>query len=153
LSLGHWLRALPRIVPAFGFAFDTASDTVKPWWQDTIFLLSLLLTPLAIAMTWSTHPWFTPLGIALCGYFLFDALIYHMRVLWFDDLRPGIPDSRRGVSSHCRILFVAIFSFIQSVFLFASLYRAIPGLSGESYAYLLARSFSTATLLSLSQSQ
>jgi hypothetical protein len=150
LSLGHWLRALPRKMSIFSFAFDATLGIVKAWWQDMIFLLTLiLLTPLAVTMAWNSNPCLALLGTFFSGYFLFDAIIYHVRVLWFDDLQPGIPNSRRGVSSHRRILFVAIFSFIQSIFLFSSLYRGVSELPDRSYISLLQRSFSTATLLSL----
>jgi hypothetical protein len=55
------------------------------------------------------------------------------------------------MSSNRRILFIAILNFIQSIFLFMPLYRAVPALHDGSYRFLWARSFSTATLFSLSE--
>jgi len=60
-----------------------------------------------------------------------------------------MPDARRGGSSHRRILFVAIFSFTQSIVLFPSIYRYAPGLSTYNHTTLQERSFSTATLFTL----
>jgi hypothetical protein len=149
LSLSHWLRALPRILPC-GFAFDTVSKTVKPWWQDIVFLLFfVLLTPLAVSKAWNPRPETAVYGFVLSIYLLFDTIVYHLRILWFDSLQPGISDARRGVSSHRRILFVAIFSFTQSIVLFPSIYRYVPGLSTENHTKLQERSFSTATLFNL----
>jgi hypothetical protein len=127
LSLNHWLRALPRILPC-GFAFDTVSRTVKPWWQDIVFLLFfVLLTPVAVSKAWSPRPETAICGFVLSIYLLFDTIVYHLHVLWFDNLQPGIPDPRRGVSSHRRILFVAILSFAQSIVLFPYNLSICPG--------------------------
>jgi hypothetical protein len=63
LSVGHWLRALPKLAHPFRFAFNVASNTVKPWWQDTIFLFTLLLlTPLVVTVAWSPFPYLALLG-------------------------------------------------------------------------------------------
>lgn len=149
LTYSHWLRALPRKLYFFRSAFDTSSKTVKPWWQDIVFLFSfLLLTPTALLMAWNSNTILAVLGTAFSGYILLDLFIYLLRVLWFDDLRPGIPDFNRGVASHRRILFVAILSFAQSILLFTPLYRCVPELYNLDFAILLRRSFSTATLLS-----
>jgi len=150
-SVGYWLRWLPRRVASLSSAYDATSDRIKPWWQDIVFLLLLiLLTPLAVDIASSPRQQIAQFGSFLSVYLVFDTVIFQICVLWFDDLRPGISDSNRGVSSHRRILFVAILSFSQSILLFPAIYRWVPELSGYSYPSLLERSFSTATLLSLS---
>ena len=148
-SVGHWLRYLPRKIPWLGFALDANFNTVKAWWQDTVVLALLLLTPLAGSIACDPQPASAYAGRFLSIYLLFDAVIYDIRVLWFDDLKPGLPKYRRGVWSHRRILFLATFGYAQSIILFPSLYQQVPNLSTSSHTSLLERSFSTATLLSL----
>jgi hypothetical protein len=149
-SLGHWLRALPRI-DSIGWALDEKSSKPAPWWQDLVALLYFALTPLALSMAWSGNSRTSGIGSFISVYLLFDPLIYHVRVLWFDDLKPGIPDSRRGVWSHRRILFLAIGAYVQSIILFPAIYRQVDQLSDLTRSELASRSLAVATSLSLAE--
>lgn len=150
ISASHQLRALPQKYPRFKFAFDTDSDKTKPSWQDAVTLFFLVvLTPIATGLSWDSRRWVAFLGFLFCIYLLLDNILYFSRVFWFDDLRPGDSNTRRRVTSHRRILFVALLGFGQSIFLFPSIYHHVSSLSGTSRQDLFERSFSTATLFSL----
>jgi len=148
LSLGHWLRHLPRPLNITR-ALDTDPDKVRPWWQDAVFALYLLLTFIAVKISWHPSTCIACLGSWLAVYVLYDAVIYHVRVLWFDDIKLSIHDSRRGVWSHRRITFLAIFGYAQMIILFPSIYRLDPTFASASKSSLFERSFSTATSLSM----
>lgn len=81
---------------------------------------------------------------------LIDTINYHVRVLWFDDITPKIADSRRGVWSSRRILFLAVFGYLQSILLFTAIYPRVNLLAKETFNVILERSFLLATLLDTS---
>jgi len=148
LSIGHLIRAVPRCIRQFRFAFDLHNDKVKPGWQDAVAIGLLLLTPAAIDLASSHHPNEAFWGRLLASYLIADALLYHVRVLWFDDLKPRISPVRAQVWSHRRLLFVALAHYAQSIFLFGAVFLTIPQLQPIMLARALTRSFSNATLLS-----
>jgi hypothetical protein len=150
LSLGHWLRALPRI-DSIQRAVDPKTGKPMAWWQDLVAILYLGATPLAHAMAWGQNSRTACIGSYLAAYLLYDPVVYHIRVLWFDDLKPGIPDSRRGVWSHRRILFLAMAAYVQSIVLFPAIYHRVEQLAEMSQSDLFSRSLSVATSLSLSE--
>ena len=144
-SVGHWLRWLPRKVPTLSFAFDSDADKVKPWWQDgvAIILLACTVVPFGLAAL-------TPSRAALlAAYLIYDAALYHIRALWFDDISPGILTKRREVWSHRRILFLALLHYAQSILLFVPIYDYVLGSTLIGFPRLFQRSFTTATLVSL----
>lgn len=148
LSLGQWLRNLPRL-SSFKCGYDADRDKVLPWWQDIVLGFYLVLTIVAVIVTWHPTASIAYLGSWLAVYVLYDALVFQMRVLWFDDLMPCIPDTRRGVWSHRRILFVAIIGFCQTILLFPSIYRLLPRFATDTRSNLIERSFKIATSLEL----
>jgi hypothetical protein len=151
ISGSHRLRALPQTCRTFRFAYDPDSDKATAWWQDIVAIAFLcLLTPSAVYLSWVSNCGVAFVGLLFSIYLLLDTVLYFSRVLWFDDLRPGDSDQRRKVTSHRRILFVAVFSFGQSIVLFPSIYHHVPSLSNSCRQVLFERSFSTATLFSLS---
>jgi len=148
LSIGHWLRQIPRLASG-SFGLETSPDKVKAWWQDCVFGAYLILAAISFSISWNPKAAISCLGSWLAVYVIFDSVIYHLRVLWFDDLKPGIDDSTRGVWSHRRITFLAIIGYAQSILLFSSIYRLDPSHSLQSKQDLLSRAFSTATSLSV----
>jgi len=147
-SIGHWLRWLPRGVPALAIAFDRKEDKVAASWQDAVSVFMLAWTPFIVSTVDDPRWCISSLSPILAGYVIYDALIYHVRVLWFDDLTPGSSAARSRVWSHRRIVFIAVANFVQSIFLLAVLQRASVAFAHTPYPQLLARSFTTATLLS-----
>jgi hypothetical protein len=105
----------------------------------------------ALGVEWSPNPKTSCIGSYLSASLLFDPVIYQVRVLWFDHLKPGIPDSMRGVWSHKCIPFVAIGAYIQSIALFPGIYQRMDQLAQVSHSELTGRSISTATSLSLAK--
>lgn len=146
-SLSFWIRSLPRFVGKPDSAIDRKADKISAWWQDAVSLVFIAFTPAALLLALSPRSCLTCLGLALSGYLIFDAAIYYVRVLWFDDIQPSIVPTRRKVWSHRRILFLAIAAYAQSILLFGVLYSLVPALQGSDYLHLLEESFLTATLL------
>ena len=149
-SLGHWLRFLPRRAP-IPAALDRRRDKVLPWWQDIVFLFYVLLAISAARFASSQVQSTARIGSWLAAYVIYDSLVYHIRVLWFDDLKPGITDDRRGVWSHRRITFLAVAAYVQAILLFPAVYRLDQGFARFSDSHLLARSFSAATSFSIGE--
>lgn len=148
LSVSHWLRGLPHSKPSLSRWLDSESNKPLPSWQDRVtFLPMLALTVLAVSAGFSRSSIMACAGAAIAGYALFiDTVNYHVRVLWFDDITPGIPDTQRGVWSHRRILFLAILGYLQSILLFPTACSAISSPRNLPYIDLLRQSFLTATL-------
>jgi hypothetical protein len=148
LSISHWLRQLPRQI-SIPRAYNKHFDKPASWWQDTVYIFSFVVGIIVANLAWSANHYIGCFGSLLSAYVLFGAILYHIRVLWFDDLKPGIMDSRRAVGSHRRILFISILNYFLMIYLFPSIYlwdgflRAIPR------AVLMDRSFTIATTLSL----
>ena len=151
LTVSHIVRYLPYKLSLLRFVRDTRTTKVKAWWQDIASAVPLLMTVLVVrAASGLSVPASRCLQLA-AAYLVFDLTIYHVRVLWFDDIAPGIGDSRRAVWSHRRILFLAIIAFVQSIFLFPAIYWLDPNLRGADYQSLLERSFTTATFTSIAR--
>lgn len=122
---------------------DQGLDKVRPAWQDAFVLLIALLVA-ALATLWHDKP-SIPLGIILVlWWFLGDVVIYHMGVLWFDDVRPGRTWPQLRVWSHRRVLFQALVDFLKAVLLFALLYRNHVGTT-IGFGELLRASYESAT--------
>lgn len=151
LSIGQILRTLPSKFDTLGFARDTKTVKVVPWWQDLASAVPLLLTvPLVLTAKGTLLP--APLWISLAAiYLVFDAMIHPIRVLWFDDIAPKIGDARRAVWSHRRILFFSMLSYIQAILLFPAIYWLSPRLQGDGFHKLLVRSFKAATFTSIAE--
>lgn len=147
LSIGHWFRSSPRIAGKPESAIDQTADKVSAWWQDGVSVLLLALTPFPILLAQNSQSCAACLGLFFSAYLIFDAVIYYIRVLWFDDIQPSIKGSRREVWSHRRILFLAVANYIQSIFLFAALYALTSEFTAATYSEMLQESFLTATLL------
>jgi hypothetical protein len=117
-----------------------------PVWQDAgVIILLILIT----SLVWRTHgaPRVGWLGAGLAWWLLADIILYHAGVLWFDDLAPDRTRRALKVFSHRRIFFQGLINFIETVFLFAILYRHyLPALDRPDNAYRL--SFGVATTLS-----
>ena len=144
LSIGHWLRWLPRRIRFLAFAYNAAADKVKPWWQDAVAMLLLAATALPFYLVDGKAA-----SAAVAAYLIFDAAIYHIRALWFDDLTPWILSKRREVWSHRRILFLSLLHYLQSMLLFIPIYACVLATSLAKAPHLFKRSFATATLMSL----
>jgi hypothetical protein len=150
-SWGHRWRDLPRRKPTLREWLDPQTGKPKPSWQDRATIIPMaVLTAFSLALAFAGPPILACMGALIALYsLLVDTINYYVRVLWFDDLAPGLLDSQRGVWSHRRILFLAILGYIQSILLFPAIYRAIPGTSGQAFPTLLCRSFFTATLFEI----
>jgi len=148
LSASFWARWLPDTLPLIGRTHDPETGKRYPALQDGVFLLSLVLTPLAIRLAWADIRTASA-GCFLSAFLIFDSLSRHVRIMWFDDLEPNVPGVRRKVWSHRRILFLAILSYAQSIPLFSSLLHTAPLLRARPFQFLMDRSLGTATLLSL----
>lgn len=148
LSISHWLRQLPRQI-SIPRAYNKYLDKPASWWQDAVFIFSTTIGIIAANLAWSDKSYPACFGSLLSAYVLFCAILYHIRVLWFDDLKPEIPDSRRFVGSHRRILFISIINYGLMIYLFPSLYIWDTGFQAISRSSLLDRSFAIATSLSL----
>jgi len=147
ISIGHWLRASPRLLSDSSF-LDEDGYKVKASWQDIVTAIYVLASILVADLAWSSSDRLARLGPWLAGYVLFDPFVYLIRVLWFDDLKPGIPDPRRGVWSHRRVTFLAIIAFVQTLILFPSIYRLHPRLASMPRQMLADRAFTAATSFS-----
>ena len=147
LSLGHWFRVAPRLFPKPAFV-DADRHKVKPWWQDSVSAVYLLATIGALQLATHPSPSLACLGSWLSAYILYDPFVYLVRVLWFDDLKPSIPDPRRGVWSHRRIALLSILAYIQAIVLFPAVYRLDPNLASVPPDMLSARAFAAATSFS-----
>jgi len=147
MSIGHWLRASPRLLSESSF-LDEDRYKVKASWQDIVTAIYFVATFLVAGLAWNSSQWLARLGPWLAAYVLYDPFIYLVRALWFDDLKPDIPDPRRGVWSHRRVTFLAIIAYVQTVILFPSIYRLDPRLASMPRPSLAERAFTTATSLS-----
>ncbi len=129
--------------------FDQGRKKAKPWWQDTALLIVVAIATGAFFLSFKPQPFVRCLAFVLLILTIVDLLNYHARVLWFDDLRPAIPDSSPYVWSHRRILFHAIISFATVVVIFAGLYTFNSDFAGGSPTGLLGQSFRTSVALDL----
>ena len=148
LSISFWLRQLPRQI-SIPRAYNKNLDKPASWWQDAVFIFSISAGIIAANLAWSSKSFLACFGSLLSAYVLFGGFLYHIRVLWFDDLKPEISDTRRHVGSHRRILFVSIINYGLMIYLFPSLYIWDESFRDISRSFFLDRSFSIATTLSL----
>lgn len=153
ISIAHCLRDLPHRKPSLTNWLDTKTNKPLQVWQDRATLLSMvILTVVAIPIAFSGPVNLARVGAIISSYSLFvDTVNYFVRVLWFDDLTPGIQDERRAVWSHRRILFFALLGYLQSIMLFSAIYRLASSLHTASFLVLLQRSFFTATFTNLAR--
>ena len=150
LTFSHHLRALPER-PKFRFARDPRFPKPSAWWQDLASIFPMIfLTIIAVTLSWSNKPTSRTFGSLLAIWAIIDSVNYLLRVLWFDDLTPGITELKIAVSSHRRILFITFLSFIQTILLFPTFYHLMSDFSTDSYSSLLEISFQVATLLQAS---
>jgi hypothetical protein len=123
------------------------SGKPKPWWQDSMVIFLVVATSL---MVWRSLDRTPSIFLAsVSWYLLFDMLVYHVRVLWFDQYEPKKPPDALKVFSHTRVLFQAIINFIQSIFLFGILYSFHSTTSSTEkpcLGFFLQYSFNIATM-------
>jgi hypothetical protein len=115
---------LARLARAPGLK-TTAVDgdgRARPWWQDLVLVLLAVVIAMVTFLASPPRPT-APLVACVALYLLLDIVSYHARVLWFDDLQPGRAWRQLAVLSHRRLFFQAVINFVETVFLFAVLYR------------------------------
>ncbi len=152
ISVHYNLSRLARRFHGPNSPYDHEARKAKPWWQDIELLFALVLGSLALLLIFScggTAYWAGQLFSMLV---LLDLINFHARALWFDDLRPPIPDAATSVWSHRRLLFHAAISFAASIFLFAGFYTLVDRFSGQDFFSLVRRSFRTAATFNLDKS-
>ena len=149
VTISHWARWPRDKWPVVGYTHDKETGKTKPWLQDSVALFLLILSLPVLYLYWCNCTTIPKLWVWFSAYLILDPLSRHVRIMWFDDLEPGIKKIRRKVWSHRRILFLAILSYGQSIFLFTPLLQWVDFLRQKSFWTLWERSFGTATLTSL----
>jgi len=150
LTPGRCLRRLPRKLK-WHPAWDRWDGTIASWWQDAVFLFLLLVGVAGVQISRSELGIASNLGSSLAAYVVLDSLLYLARVIWFDDIRPGLRNLRRGVSSHRRIALLAALTYAQLIYLYQAVYRFWPQFRSSPDSLLLQRSFRIATSLSIDE--
>jgi hypothetical protein len=147
----NWLR-LSRCKWFKKKAYDTQYMKSKPGWQDLGLLWWLLLGGLALILVRSQSSCAICAGGVIAIYVVSDQILYHVRVLWLDSLRPAIKGSGKEVWSNRRILVVSILGYAWSIILFPAIYRAFGEPVAVASEDLSRLSFKTATTFDLSNS-
>ena len=151
VSLTKLLFRLPRYFSkALARFYSGDHDKSTPPWHDGCVLFLSVVTGLLVWAGFSNTV--SSRGCAwhfACWYLLLDKIVYHTGVLWFDDLKVGTKAAYRKVWSHRRILFQAIINFLESVAIFAALYRQhMLEVTDLHFSRLIHYSFSVSTALS-----
>ena len=147
----NWLR-LSRCKWFKKKAYDIQYLKSKPWWQDLGLFWWLLLGGFALIFVRSQSSCVICAGGVIAIYVVSDQILYHVRVLWLDSLRPAIKGSGKEVWSNRRVLVVSVLGYAWSIILFPAIYQVF----GEPFAVasedLPRLSFKTATTFDLSDS-
>lgn len=130
-------------------AFDIKYQKSKPWWQDLGLLWLVILSVIGFTLVRIPQRWAHLVGGGIGSYVLFDLILYHIRVLWFDGLSPAVEGSGTQVWSNHRLLLVSLLSYVWSIVIFPILYQSFGNLEDVSSLDLFRLSFKTATTFDL----
>ena len=128
----NYLRAYPcSCLRKKSWIWDDREDKKKttPCWQDLGVLIVLLLTVIVslfgLYFLGVSSPYSKGI-VVLTVWILLDIIIYHVNMLWFDELEMQLEwDKEAKIWSYRRVFFQAIFNFAESIILFGILYRLL----------------------------